>query len=74
MSDTPPTDPERELPEWWKRLTPEEQASLRRILGENWQPSEKAEEDIARAFEETHRRIRDIERRALKKLRGGDDK
>jgi DNA-directed RNA polymerase sigma subunit (sigma70/sigma32) len=72
MSDTPPND---DLPEWWKRLSAEEQASLRRIMGKDWQPSGTIEE-VGRAFDVTRERIRKIEERALRKLRGGgeDDK
>jgi DNA-directed RNA polymerase sigma subunit (sigma70/sigma32) len=77
MSDKPPVAADEEPPEWWKRLTPEDQAFLRRIMGESWRPSGKAEQDVVRAFAETRRRIQDIEQRALRKLRGGgnrDDK
>lgn len=65
----PPND---DLPEWWKKLSAEEQASLRRIMGEGWQPSGSVEE-VGRAFDVTRERIRQIEERALKKLRGGGD-
>jgi DNA-directed RNA polymerase sigma subunit (sigma70/sigma32) len=66
--------PEQSEPEWWKRLSEEERASFRRIMGENWQPSGTFEEETERAFLLTRDRIRDIERRALKKVRGDDDK
>ena len=68
MPDTPPND---ELPEWWKKLSADEQAALRRVMGEDWQPG--AIEDVGRAFDITRERIRQIEERALKKLRGGGD-
>jgi DNA-directed RNA polymerase sigma subunit (sigma70/sigma32) len=74
MSDAPVDSPDDDLPEWWKRLSPEEQAALRRVMGENWRPSHK--EEIQRAFDLTRERIRQIEQRALRKLRdsdGGDD-
>jgi DNA-directed RNA polymerase sigma subunit (sigma70/sigma32) len=70
MSGTPPND---ELPEWWKRLGPEEQARLRQIMGADWTPGATME-DVGRQFDITRERIRQIEERALKKLRGGDDK
>jgi DNA-directed RNA polymerase sigma subunit (sigma70/sigma32) len=69
MSDMPPKD---NLPEWWKKLTAEEQATLRRIMGKDWKPGATME-DVGRAFDVTRERIRQIEERALKKLRGGDD-
>ena len=69
MPDLPPND---DLPEWWKKLTAEEQAALRRVMGKDWQPSG-AIEDVGRAFDITRERIRQIEERALKKLRGGGD-
>ena len=71
MPDTPPSD---DLPDWWKQLTPEDQAFFRRIMGPNWRPSRDIE-DVGRAFDITRERIRQIEERALKKLRrrGGDD-
>jgi DNA-directed RNA polymerase sigma subunit (sigma70/sigma32) len=73
MSDTPPNRPDDDVPEWWKRLNAEEQAFLRRIMGKDWQPSRR--EEVERAFDLTRERIRQIEQRALKKLRGrgGDD-
>lgn len=70
MSDAPPND---ELPDWWKHLSAEEQAKLRRIMGPDWKPGAPIE-DLGRAFDVTRERIRQIEERALKKLRGGDDK
>ncbi len=72
MSDTPPND---DLPEWWKQLSAEEQAFFRRIMGNNWRPG-RTIEDVGRAFDLTRERIRQIEERALKKLRGrgNDDK
>jgi DNA-directed RNA polymerase sigma subunit (sigma70/sigma32) len=69
MSDTPPND---DLPEWWKQLNPDEQAFFRRIMGKNWRPSRGAE-DVGRMLDVTRERIRQIEERALKKLRGGDE-
>lgn len=69
MSDTPPSD---DLPEWWKQLNPDEQVFLRRLMGENWRPGRAAEE-VGRMFDVTRERIRQIEERALKKLRGGDE-
>jgi len=70
MPDMPPND---DLPEWWKKLTAEEQAALRRVMGKEWQPSDEIE-DVGRTFDITRERIRQIEERALKKLRGsGDD-
>jgi DNA-directed RNA polymerase sigma subunit (sigma70/sigma32) len=69
----PANPPDQPLPEWWSRLSPEDRATLQRIMGENWKPSGKAEDDIARVFAETRSRIREIEQRALKKLRGDDD-
>lgn len=57
-----------DLPDWWKKLSPEQQASVRRALGkdEDWQPIHDA---AAQQYEETRERIREIERRALEKLR-----
>jgi DNA-directed RNA polymerase sigma subunit (sigma70/sigma32) len=60
--------------EWWNRLTPEQQASVRRALGkdEDWYPS--STDTVERQFDETRRRIREIEQRALAKYRkGGED-
>ena len=73
MSDTPPDRPDDDLPDWWKQLSADEQAALRRVMGEDWRPSRK--EEVERAFDLTRERIRQIEQRALKKLRGrgGDD-
>ena len=71
MSDDTPSGSDN-LPEWWQRLTPDEQASLRRIMGDNWQPSEDIEK-VGREFDIVRERIRQIEQRALKKLRGDDD-
>ena len=73
MSDTPRNSPADDLPDWWKRLSADEQAALRRVMGEDWRPSRK--EEVERAFDLTRERIRQIEQRALKKLRGrgGDD-
>jgi DNA-directed RNA polymerase sigma subunit (sigma70/sigma32) len=42
-------------------------------MGESWKPSDKPEDDVARLFAETRGRIREIEQRALKKLRGDDN-
>jgi DNA-directed RNA polymerase sigma subunit (sigma70/sigma32) len=71
MADTPD---ERE-PEWWKRLTDEERAMFQRIMGKDWKPTGSFEEETERAFLKTRDRIRNIERRALNKLRGeGEDK
>jgi DNA-directed RNA polymerase sigma subunit (sigma70/sigma32) len=61
------------MPEWWSRLSPEDRATLRQIMGENWKPSASLEDDVARMYAETRNRIREIEQRALKKLRGDDD-
>jgi DNA-directed RNA polymerase sigma subunit (sigma70/sigma32) len=73
MAELPPERPDDELPEWWKQLSPDEQAALRRVMGENWRPSRK--EEVERRFDLTRERIRQIEERALRKLRGrGDDK
>ena len=69
MSDTPPSD---DLPEWWKQLSPQEQAFFRRIMGKDWRPSQAAKE-VGRMFDVTRERIRQIEERALKKLRGGNE-
>ena len=70
MSDTPPND---ELPEWWRQLSAEEQAFFRRIMGKEWRPG-RTIEDVGKAFDITRERIRQIEERALKKLRGrGND-
>jgi len=66
MANTPAA-PE---PEWWKRLSEEERAGFHRIFGEDWKPTGTLEEEMARAFLLTRDRIRDIERRALRKLRG----
>ena len=71
MSDTP--KPDEPLPEWWKRLSAEDRATLQRIMGENWRPSGKDEHDVAQMFAQTRTRIREIEERALRKLRGDDD-
>jgi DNA-directed RNA polymerase sigma subunit (sigma70/sigma32) len=73
MSDKPQIDAEPE-PEWWRRLPEDEKVILRRVLGENWRPSENAEKDVARAFDVTRQRIREIEQRALQKLRRDDGK
>jgi DNA-directed RNA polymerase sigma subunit (sigma70/sigma32) len=70
MSDMPPND---DLPEWWKKLTTEEQANLRRVMGKDWKPGANID-DVGRAFDITRERIRQIEERALKKFGdGGDD-
>lgn len=57
--------------EWWDGLTPEQQASVRRALGkdEDWYPS--SSNSVGQQFDETRRRIREIERRALAKHRKG---
>jgi DNA-directed RNA polymerase sigma subunit (sigma70/sigma32) len=73
MPGNTPEGSDQPLPEWWRRLSPEDRAALQQIMGENWQPSGKPEEDIARVFAETQKRIREIEQRAMKKLRGDDD-
>ena len=62
--------PRPSLPEWWKKLSLKDRATLQRIMGKSWRPSDSAKSDVARAFVETRRRIREIEQRALKKLRG----
>jgi DNA-directed RNA polymerase sigma subunit (sigma70/sigma32) len=64
--------PKQPLPEWWKKLSAKDRATLQRIMGKTWKPSNTAKGDVARAFAKTRSRIREIERRALKKLRGGD--
>lgn len=66
--------PKQPLPDWWKKLSPKDRATLQRIMGKRWRPSDNAMGDVARAFAETRSRIREIERRALKKLRGGGGK
>ena len=72
MSDAA-NDDDNDLPEWWKKLSAEEQAVFRDALGEDWRPSEMVS-DVARAFDITRERIRQIEKRALEKLKGkGDD-
>ncbi len=59
--------------EWWNRLTLEQQASVRRALGkdEDWYPN--SANTVGRQFDETRRRIREIEKRALEKLRKGGE-
>ena len=42
---------------------------VHRILGKGWKPSGGTDDALARSYLETRRRIREIERRALKKLR-----
>jgi len=69
MSDTPPNE---DLPEWWRQLSAEDQAFLQRIMGAGWKPS-RATEEVGRAFDITRERIRQIEQRALRKLRGRDN-
>jgi DNA-directed RNA polymerase sigma subunit (sigma70/sigma32) len=69
MADTP----DERGPEWWQRLTEEERAMFQRIMGKDWKPSGSREEETERAFLLTRDRIRDIERRALKKLRDDDE-
>ena len=66
--------PSEEPAEWWKSLTPEQQASFRRVLGKDkdWFPNSSTDEEPQ--FDETRRRIREIERRALAKIKkGGED-
>jgi len=65
--------PNQPLPDWWNKLSLEDRAALQRIMGESWKPSDKPEDEVARAFAETRGRIREIEQRALKKLRGDDN-
>ena len=68
---TPSNKTPDEPPEWWRRLTPEQQAFIRQLTGSDWRPNPTLEE-VGRLFDETRRRIREIEERALKKLRNGD--
>ena len=72
MSDAANDDGD-DLPEWWKKLNAEERAVFRNALGEDWRPGEMLS-DVARAFDITRERIRLIEKRALEKLEGDDDK
>ena len=67
-----PFEPSEEPAEWWARLTSEQQASVRRVLGKDWHPSLSSDE-VAQMFDETRRRIREIEKRALGKLGDGGD-
>ena len=61
-------------PEWWKRLTPEQQAFIRQLTGSTDGSPNPSLEEVGRAFDDVRQRIREIEERALKKLRGrGDD-
>ena len=72
MADTPPSAPDEPLPEWWNRLSAEDRATVQRIMREKWRPTGKTEDDIAEMFAKTRIRIREIEQRALRKLRGND--
>ena len=69
---TSPISPSDDPSGWWARLTSEEQASVRRVLGKDWSPSVSSDE-VAQMFDETRRRIREIEKRALGKLGNGGD-
>jgi DNA-directed RNA polymerase sigma subunit (sigma70/sigma32) len=69
MSNIPDKDP----PEWWKRLSPEQRAFIRKLTGSQDGHPNPSLEEVGRAFDETRRRIREIEDRALRKLRGDDD-
>lgn len=60
--------PENEPPQWWLDLSPEQRESILRLTGPNWFPNQEIEE-IGRQFDETRRRIREIEERALRRLR-----
>ena len=76
MSKVPPGSSSEDPPEWWNQLTPQEQEFIRLLTGSgaDGRPNPSLEE-VGRAFDETRKRIREIEQRALSKLRGkgGDD-
>jgi DNA-directed RNA polymerase sigma subunit (sigma70/sigma32) len=67
-----PNAPDENTPEWWKGLSTEDRAFVQRLFGSEWRP-DGPEYEIARQFDETTKRIREIEKRALSKLRGGGD-
>jgi DNA-directed RNA polymerase sigma subunit (sigma70/sigma32) len=62
----PRPDPKK----YWQSLPPGEKVRFRKLLGlkRNKIPTP-AQIEVARAFEVTRKRIRDIEQRALRKLR-----
>ena len=68
MANVPPEDLDEEPPEWWKQLTPEQQAFVRLLTGSDGRPNPSLEE-VGRIFDETRSRIREIEQRALGKPR-----
>ena len=57
------------MPDWWRKLSPKERTMVHRIMGKGWKPSGGADDALVRTYVETRRRIREIERRAIKKLR-----
>jgi DNA-directed RNA polymerase sigma subunit (sigma70/sigma32) len=68
-----PNEPDENAPDWWKGLSDEDRAFVQRLFGSQWRP-DGTEDEIWKQFEETRKRIREIEKRALSKLRGsGDD-
>lgn len=67
-----PNEPDENSPEWWKGLSDEDRAFIQRLFGSEWCP-DGTEDEIWKQFEEARKRIREIEKRALSKLRGGGD-
>jgi len=60
---------------YWESLSPEEKRRFRKLIGIG--PSKKPtveQVEVGRAFDATRKRIREIEQRALRKLRGNNGK
>ena len=64
--------PDENSPQWWRELSDEQQAFILRLTGSNQFPNPSLEE-VGRLFDETRKRIREIEERALSRLKKDDD-